>query len=34
MNQLTTFANGVLFGMGLIIASEVMKHLFNMSFCR
>ena len=33
MAQLTTLANGVLFGIGLILASMLMKALFHSGFC-
>lgn len=32
--QLASVVNGFLFGIGLILASETMGHLFHFGFCK
>jgi hypothetical protein len=34
MNFLVQVGNGICFGTGLILASEIMGHLFHMGFCK
>lgn len=34
MSNLMNVVSGFLFGLGLILASEVMAHLFHFGFCK